>query len=267
MRVVAGDPARNRTRAAEAIATARRLGADVALLPECCDLGWTDPSADALAEPIPNGATYRALADAARENQIHVCAGLVERDGARVYNAAVLLDPDGALLLLHRKLNELEIGHPYYAAGDRLGVVHTGFGALGVMICADAFARGEVITRALGHLGADVILSPCAWAMPAEHDNAREPYGALWKQSYGPPARDFRMWIAGVSSVGSIPAGPWAGRRCIGCSLVVNDRGEAVEMLPYGEDAEEVRVVRITPVPRPARGCEWEAVWREGNVR
>jgi predicted amidohydrolase len=263
MRVAAGDPARNRVRAAEMVAEARRLGADVALLPECCDVGWTDPSSRELAEPVPDGTTFRALAAAARASNLYVCAGLVERDGDNVYNAAVLIDPAGELRLLHRKLNELDIGHPFYAQGDRLGVVHTEFATVGVMICADAFVRNQTITHALGYMGADVILSPCAWAVPADHDNLREPYGALWKECYGAPARDFRLWIAGVSNVGPIPAGPWAGRRCIGCSLVVDDRGEPVEMLPYGEDAETLRVVRITPVARPARGCGWEAVWKE----
>ncbi len=263
MFVAAGRPAQNRARAAEMIAEVRRLGADVALLPECCDLGWTDPSAREMAEPVPGGATFRALADAARRNGVCVCAGLVERDGEAVYNSAVLIDREGRLLLLHRKLNELDIGHPFYAQGDRLGVARTEFGGIGVMICADAFARGQTITRALGYMGADVILSPCAWAVEAGHDNLKAPYGKLWKESYGPVARGFRMWIVGASNVGPIPAGPWAGRRCIGCSLVVNDRGEPEEMLPYGEDAEAVRVVRIAPAPRPARGCAWEEVWGE----
>lgn len=121
-----------------------------------------DPSAREMAEPVPGGATFLALADAARQNGICVCAGLVERDGGTVYNSAVLIGREGRLLLLHRKLNELDIGHPFYAQGDRLGVARTEFGAIGVMICADAFARGQTITRTLGYMGADVILSPCA---------------------------------------------------------------------------------------------------------
>lgn len=261
MAVAAGEPERNRATAAQMVAEAARQGAEVALLPECCDLGWTDPAAHTLAEPVPEGATCRALAEAARAHGLYVCAGLAEREGPDVYNTAVLIGPDGGLLLRHRKLNELEIGHPFYAQGDRLGVVQTPLATFGVMICADAFAPEQVITRGLGYMGADVILSPCAWAVPADHDNTREPYGALWKECYGLPARDFRMWIVGASSVGPIPAGPWAGRRCIGCSLAVDDRGEPVEMLPYGEDAAMVRVVRVTPTPRPARGCGWGQVW------
>ena len=35
--------------------------------------------------------------------------------------------------------------------------------------------------------------------------------GNLWRDNYGPVASDFRLWIAGVSNVGPITAGPWAG--------------------------------------------------------
>ena len=69
MAVAAGEPERNRATAAQMIAEAARHGAEVALLPECCDLGWTDPSARTRAEPVPEGATFRALAEAARGRQ------------------------------------------------------------------------------------------------------------------------------------------------------------------------------------------------------
>jgi predicted amidohydrolase len=48
----------------------------------------------------------------------------------------VLLDDQGDLLLHHRKLNELDIGHPYYQQGDRLNVCETKFGMIGLMVCA-----------------------------------------------------------------------------------------------------------------------------------
>ena len=54
------------------------------------------------------------------------------------------------------------------------------------------------------------------------------------------------------------------GAKAIRRRRVVYDQGEPVEMLPYGEDAQMVRVVRITPVPRPARGCKWGEVWKTG---
>lgn len=179
MRVDGGAEATNLARAEERIAAAAQHGAQVVLLPEALTLGWTHPSSATEAEPVPHGESCARLAACARQHGIYVCAGLVERDGDRVYNSAVLLDPSGQVLLHHRKINELEIGHPYYALGDRLQVVRTPLGTFGLMICADGFAKGQVISRSLALMGADVILSPCAWAVPADYDHVANPYGQL----------------------------------------------------------------------------------------
>jgi predicted amidohydrolase len=261
MRVQDGRKTENLSRAAHFIAQAADQGAQVVLLPEAMTLGWTHPSARIEADAIPTGESCAYLRGVARQHSVYVCAGLVERAGPQIFNAAVLIDPQGEILLHHRKLNELEIGQSCYALGDRLGVVHTPLGALGVMICADAFARGQVVSRTLGLMGADVILSPSAWAVPAEHDNEKEPYGQLWLDHYGPVARDFRLWIAGVSNVGWLTAGPWAGRKCIGCSLVVGPDGQPVLKGPYGEEAEKILCLDVHLVPRPAQGDGWERLW------
>ena len=261
MRVEPGRKSANLRRAAEHVTQAAAAAAQVVVLPEAMTLGWTDPSARHLADAVPNGETCRTLRDLAVRHRLHLCSGLVERDGDTVFNSAVLFGPDGRLLLHHRKLNELEIGHEYYSLGDRLQVAHTPLGTFGLMICADAFVRGQVISRTLGLMGADIILSPCAWAVPAGHDNAREPYGQLWRDNYGPVARDFKMWIAGVSNVGPITAGPWQGRKCIGCSLLVGPEGAPVLQGPYGEGEELILYADIELQPRPARGCGWEMIW------
>jgi predicted amidohydrolase len=133
------------------------------------------------------------------------------------------------------------------------------------MICADGFAEGQVLARSLGYMGAEVILSPSAWAVPADHDNQRDPYGKLWLDNYSPVARDFQLWIAGVSNVGWITDGPWKGRKCIGCSLVVGPDGASVLQGPYGVDAETVLYMDISPVSRPAQGDQWAECWRRGR--
>jgi predicted amidohydrolase len=257
MRVDGGCPEENLARAEARIDEAAEAGARVILLPEALNLGWTHPSAATAAEVIPDGKSCGRLMARARRHGVYVCAGLIEQEGARVFNAGVLIGPDGSILLHHRKINELEIGHEYYSTGDRLQVEETPFGTLGLMICADAFAPQQVISRTLAMMGAHVILSPCAWAVPAAHDNIRDPYGQLWRDNYGPVARDFRIWIAGVSNVGSINAGPWEGRKCIGCSLLVGPSGAEVLMGPYGATAEAILCAEIDPVPRPAHGDGW----------
>jgi predicted amidohydrolase len=275
MLVTGGARDENVARAVARIGEAAAAGAEVVVLPECLDLGWTHPSSRTEAEPIPGGGPYEALVAAARTHGVYVCGGLTERYeppgggggggacGTRVYNAAVLIDPAGALLLHHRKINELDIGHDVYDPGDRMRVARTPFGTVGVMICADAFAEGQVISRTLGYMGADVILSPSAWAVESVSDYSEvEPYGRIWRDNYAPVARDFSVWIAGVSNVGAISGGAWSGWSCIGASLVFGPNGEEVLQGPYGLDADTIISLTVTPVPRPARGHEWSTFGR-----
>ena len=257
MYVKPGDLSANLRRARRLIERAAAGGAQVVLLPEAMDCGWTHPSARHAAAPIPGGATYEALAAAAVHDGVSVCSGLTERNGDAVYNAAVFISPAGELLLHHRKLNELDIAHGLYAQGDRLGVARTELATFGLMICADGFATRHVVSRALALMGADVILSPSAWAVPAEHDNAKTPYGQEWRDCYVPVAKEFGLWIAGASTVGPITDGPWRGRRCIGCSLVVGPDGRDVVQGPYGQDAEAVLYVDVEPHERTVRGSSW----------
>ena len=245
MEVQPGQKRANLARAEVLIAEAALNGARVAILPETMSLGWTDQSAFIGADSIPIGVSCQALMAMAKSSGLHICAGLVERDSDSIYNSAVLIDPAGSLLLRHRKLNELEIAHNMYQCGTELRVAETAFGRFGIMICADAFVPGQFIGRALGHMGAEVILSPSAWAVSANHDNKKDPYGQLWRDNYQPVAKKFGLWIAGASNVGKIVSGPWRGRKCIGCSLVVGPKGQVVVQGPYGESAEAIIYVEI----------------------
>src|SRR5213076_546931 len=100
------------------------------VLPECLDLGWTHPSARDLAQPIP-GPHCAQLTQAVKNAGVYVAAGLVERAGPKLFNAAVLIGPSGDLLLHHRKINELDIALDLYSVGDRVGVVDTELGHAG----------------------------------------------------------------------------------------------------------------------------------------
>ncbi len=262
MTVVGGDIEGNMQRAVRMISAAADAGAKVVLLPEALDAGWTNPNARTLATAIPDGQTCLTLRAAAQRSNVYVCAGLTEQAGDAVFNAAVLISPAGEVVLHHRKLNELEIGHDVYDQGDRLGVVQTPLATFGLMICADGFARGQVVSRTLGLMGADVILAPSAWAVSPGYDNAATPYGALWRENFGAVARDFRLWVAGCSNVGRITGGPWDDHSCIGCSLVVNPEGNPALTGPFGERAETLLTIEIQPEPRPARGAGWDARWR-----
>lgn len=239
MHVEPGQLQLNLSRAEQRIAAAATL-ADIVLLPEALDCGWTHPSARELAGPVPGGEACERLRAAARACGIHVCAGIVERSGDHLHNAALLIGPGGGILLHHRKLHELDFARALYTCGDRLAVARTPWGCIGVMICADAFVEGLGISRTLGHMGAKLILSPCAWAVPPDFAG---PYGQLWRDSYGPPAREFRLTIAGCSNTGPVSAGEWTGWQCIGHSLVTGPDGGILGQAAYG--VEQLLLIEV----------------------
>ena len=71
-------------------------------------------------------------------------------------------------------------------------------------------------------------------------------------------AEQFKMPVVGASNVGTITGGPWAGRRCIGCSLVVDATGNPVIMGPCNEETVVVADVQIhdgQPMGTDISGC------------
>lgn len=253
MLVEGGAPEANLGRARAMIARAGAEGCAAVVLPEALDAGWTHPSAVEIAAPIP-GPTSDRLAEAATEAGVYVVAGITERAGERIYNASVLLSPEGELLLRHRKINVLGIAQDLYSIGDSLAVAETALGTIGIPICADNFSSSLALAHSLARMGAQLFLSPSAWAMPAEHDNEAEPYGETWRTSFGTLARLYDLTVIGVSNVGWMSGGPWAGRKCIGCSLAMGPGGNVLAALPYGPEAEVLLSVAVEPREPIARG-------------
>ncbi len=244
MLVEGGRPAENLDRAAAFIRSGAAADCHFVVLPECLDLGWTHPSARDLAEPIPGPHSER-LARAAREAGVYVVAGLVECTADGLYNAAVLIDPQGQIQHIHRKINELDIARTLYGTGTQLAAVRTPLGVLGINVCADNFPETIAIGQSLAMMGAQIVLSPCCWAVEADHDNRAKPYGDLWRTSYGELGRSCGLPVVGVSNVGVLDDGPWKDRKVIGCSMATDRRGQVIAAGPYGESAEAMIPVEI----------------------
>ena len=140
------------------IADAARQHADLIVLPETLTFYGLGRSFVDVAEPIPGPAT-EYFGELAKRYNLYIVAGLVERDRHLIYNAAVLLDPDGKVAGKYRKVSlprtEIEAG---IAPGNEYPVFDTRFGKLGIMICYDGFFP-EVAHR-LSSNGAEVIAWP-----------------------------------------------------------------------------------------------------------
>ena len=234
----------NLTRACTMIHQAAEKECRIIVLPEALDAGWTYPGAAELAEPIP-GYSSDILSRAAKEANMYVVAGLTERSGERIYNAAVVIQNTGEILITHRKINELSFALDLYTVGDKVNSVETEFGKIGLAICADLRPEGDPIGNTLGLMGSRLLLSPCAWAVEPDHDNNVKPYGQEWIDPYSEIAKRYQMTVVGVSNVGMVDGGEWDGWRCIGSSIAVGPDGEVLAHGTYGENAEELLIIEV----------------------
>ncbi|MCY2962913.1 MAG: carbon-nitrogen hydrolase family protein [Planctomycetota bacterium] len=169
MDVVLRDPQRNLARIESGLRETAKRGAALTVFPECAVPGYCfDSLTEALpyAEPIPGPATTQ-LTRLCRELGTHCIFGMLERDGDRVFNAAVLTGPEG-VVGSYRKVHLPYLGIDMFTThGDRPFAVHAaGELKVGMNICYDA-AFPEA-SRSLALLGADLIALPTNWPPGAE---------------------------------------------------------------------------------------------------
>ncbi len=170
-RPVFGDVDRNVQRA---LALANRVTPAAALyvFPELMTSGYAFASraeARALAETPgarpAHAPGLHALAAWAKAKKTHVVAGFPEKDGARVYNSAALIGPDGRLKDVYRKLHLFDDEKLWFAPGDRAPrVSRVGPARVGMLVCFDW--RFPEIWRVLALAGADLIAHPSNLVVP-----------------------------------------------------------------------------------------------------
>jgi deaminated glutathione amidase len=131
------------------------------------------------AESVNDGNFIATLRKAAKVNKISIISTIYEKNGSRfdnrVYDTAVLIDSNGEISSIYRKL------HLYDALGfkesDKMMAgnmiekpVKTSVGNIGLMICYDI--RFPEMSRILTVNGANILVSPSAWVhgvMKEEH--------------------------------------------------------------------------------------------------
>ncbi len=139
-------------------------GAPLIVFPECALTGYVFNSREEalpFMETIPGPATDR-LADLCRELGVHVVFGLLEVDGDKCYNAAVLVGPQG-LVGKYRKIHLPFLGVDRFVdPGDRPFQVHqTPVGNIGMHICYDC--NFPESARIMALQGADILALPTNW--------------------------------------------------------------------------------------------------------
>jgi N-carbamoylputrescine amidase len=204
------DPSDNLRRACDFLRQAAAQGATVACLPELF-LGpyfcqTEDPAVFDRAEPIPGPSTH-ALAAVARETGMTIVGSLFERRAPGLYhNTAVVLDADGSLAGLYRKMHipddPLYYEKYYFTPGD-LGFrsIPTQHANVGTLVCWDQWYPEAARLTALK--GADVLFYPTAigWH-PSEKDEFGPAQLDAWQTMQRAHAIANGLFVAAVNRIG-----------------------------------------------------------------
>src|SRR3989338_53841 len=264
-----------------AIREAARRGARLVLLPELHALRYFCQSEDTalfdLAEPVP-GPTTEALGRVAAELGVVVVASVFERRAPGLHHSpAAVLDRDGRLAGLYRKMHVPDdpgyYEKFYFAPGDlgfepvasgagRLGVEGcrdqwepggggllaaggaSAAGRLGVQVCWDQWSREGA--RLLALRGAELLCYPTAIGWSSEDDAAeRARQLEAWRtiQRAHAIANGLCVLVANRTGVEPDPSGRTDGIRFWGSSFVAGPQGEILAEAPADDPA--VRVVDI----------------------
>jgi predicted amidohydrolase len=149
------------TRALGQIAYAGKRGVRLGVLPEqfCFARGeiGQDPDAAARRSAEVLDRIAKACADAA----VHAVANLVERDGDHLYSTAYLVDATGSVVHRYRKTHLRPDEAAWATPGDRLDVVRTEVGVLGLLVSDEIWV--PEVARVLAVSGAEILCHPADW--------------------------------------------------------------------------------------------------------
>jgi N-carbamoylputrescine amidase len=244
-------PAENLKQALAFAGRAARAGAQIICTPELFRTQYFCQSEDydcfRLAEPIP-GPTIAAFQKFAKQRRVVVIASLFERRARGLYhNSAAIIDADGSLLGVYRKMHlpddPLYYEKFYFAPGDTgFRAWPTRYGKIGVLICWDQWFPEAARLTALQ--GAEIIFFPTAIGW---HPSEKSAYGAVqhdaWETIQRAHAVANGCYVAVCNRVGhEAPAGG-DGLDFWGQSFVAGTQGQL--LAKAGADREEIVLAQV----------------------
>ncbi len=224
MDVALGDPDANLRKMETKLDETVRNGATLTVFPECALTGYCF---DSVEEALPfaeaaSGPSIDRMTDACRQHGVYVVFGMLESEGSRLFNACVLVGPDG-LIGSYRKIHLPFLGIDRFTTpGDRpFGVFSASDLRVGMNICYDGAFPEAARVMALG--GADLIVLPTNW-----------PPGSECAAQYVLNARamENNVYYMAVNRVGTE-----RGFRFIGQSRICDPRGKTLASADH-EDEE-----------------------------
>jgi N-carbamoylputrescine amidase len=246
------DPEANLQRAIAGIREAASNGAEIVCLQELFRSQYFCREENAelfnLAETIP-GPSTEAIGSVAKSLGVSVVASLFEKRAHGLYhNTAAIIDADGGLLGIYRKMHipddPLFYEKFYFTPGD-LGFLNfeTRFSRIGVLVCWDQwYPEGARLTALQG---ANVLFYPTAigWH-PSEKAQYGEAQLDAWRTVQRAHAISNGIYVAAVNRTG-YEGTPESGLEFWGNSFVSDPFGRVIAQAPTSE--EHVLVTECDP--------------------
>lgn len=173
------------------------------------------------AEQVP-GFTIETLGAYAQKYETHLAFGMVVKHKVEsvVYDAAILIGPDGQVIGQHHKVHLKPEERPIFRGGFRFPVIETSFGMVGLMLGWDiAFPEAA---RSLALEGAEVIALCANW----ETQNMKEWNAYLLARAY-----ENSIFVAGANRIGEEYTYSFGGD-----SAIIGPRGETLAQVGRDEN-------------------------------
>ena len=243
---VDGDAATTLRNTVAKVREAASRGAQIILLKELFNAPYfckvTDAERFDLAEPIP-GPTVEAMQKLAKELGVVIIVPIFEKRGPGVYhNSAAVVDADGALLGVYRKMHipddPLYYEKYYFTPGEiyqhdeskppsGFRTFKTKFAEIGVLICWDQWYPEAARITAL--MGAQILLYPTAigWH-PKEKAEWGQAQAEAWRTAQRAHAIANGIFVAAANRVGHEPEPGTDGIEFFGHSFVCDPFGRLI---------------------------------------
>jgi len=244
-----GDMDGNVRKVLEYVDRARDAGADVVSFPELTVTGY--PPEDLLLRPGFVEANLEALGAIVQGSHgVTVVAGLVDREGEAIYNAAAVIH-DGSLVNIYRKQRLPNYGVfdelRYFQAGNEHPVFTVAGVGLGVNVCEDIWHPGDpTLAQAAG--GAQVIVNINGSPYHAGKVRFRE-------QMLAERARDYGVWVCYTNQVGGQDELVFDGG-----SMVIDPDGNLVARAAMFEEELLVCDIEVEETPRSYNSRAWREI-------
>ncbi|MGC8553537.1 MAG: carbon-nitrogen hydrolase [Phycisphaerae bacterium] len=258
----AEQPSANMDRLVALIREAAKRGAQVISTQELFRSEYFCQSEDLekfnLAEPIP-GPSTEILGRLAKELGVVIVASLFERRAAGVYhNTAAVLEADGSLLGIYRKMHipddPLYYEKYYFTPGDTgFKAFETRFGRIGVLICWDQWYPEAARLTAMQDVSVLFYPTAIGWH-PKEKAEFGEAQVIAWQTIQRSHAIANGVYVASANRIGH--EGPRdGGIEFFGYSFICDPFGR---MLAKGSsDKEEVLIAEVDPALQETVRRNW----------